>query len=103
MRVLSLGQEDPLGVGNGYPLHGPCLGDFLPRGACGAAVHAAAQKELGTTECARVYFSRSLRSPFSGQIHLSPALRLLGAGLEDFCRHLEVCEREVPAPWGRRG
>ena len=34
-------------------------------------------------------------------------LRLLGTGFhkdsEDFRHHPEVCQREVPAPWGRRG
>ena len=66
MNVRSLGQEDPLGVGNGYLLQCSCLESFLPGGACWAAVYGAGKKELDRTEYAHIHFSCPLSSPFSG-------------------------------------
>ena len=37
--VRSLGWEDPLGVGNGYPLQYSCLDNSIDRGAWQAVVH----------------------------------------------------------------
>ena len=38
-QVQSLGQEDPPGEGNGYPIQYSCLKNSMDRGACWAAVH----------------------------------------------------------------
>ena len=47
-QVQSLGQEDPLGEGNGNPLQYACLGNPTDRGAWWATAHGAA--EWDTTE-----------------------------------------------------
>ena len=39
MRVPSLGCEDPVGEGNGYPLQYSCLGNRMDRGAWRNTVH----------------------------------------------------------------
>ena len=41
--VQSLGGEDPLGKGNGYPLQYSCLENPMNRGAWWAAVHGVAK------------------------------------------------------------
>ena len=44
--VLSLGREDPLGVGgNGYALQYPCLENPMDRGASRAIVHGVAESQ----------------------------------------------------------
>ena len=37
--VFSLGWEDPLGEGKGYPLQYSCLENLMDRGACWPTVH----------------------------------------------------------------
>ena len=46
--VQSLGQEDPLGGGNGNPLQHSCLGNPMDRGAWRATAHGVSRHNLAT-------------------------------------------------------
>ena len=46
MQVPSLGQEDPLEEGNGYPLQYCCLGNPMDRGAGQATVHGVTESDM---------------------------------------------------------
>jgi len=42
-QVQSLGREEPLGKGNGYPLQYPCLENSMDKGAWQVTVHGVAK------------------------------------------------------------
>ena len=44
--IWSLGQEDPLGEGNGSPLQYPCLGNPMDRGAWQTTVHGVWESDM---------------------------------------------------------
>ena len=56
-RVRSLGQEEPPGEGNGYPLQYSCLENFMDRGTCPVTVH---NKPSVSSHCVTEYFDREL-------------------------------------------
>jgi len=45
-QVRSLGQEDPLGEGNGSPLQYPCLGNPMDRGAWQTTVPGVSESDM---------------------------------------------------------
>ena len=45
-QVRSLGQEDPLEKGNGYPLQYSCLDNSMDRGAWRATIHGVAKSDM---------------------------------------------------------
>ena len=50
MGARSLGQEDPLGEGNGNPLQGSCLGSPMDTGTWRATVHGIEKNPTGLTD-----------------------------------------------------
>ena len=44
--VRSLVSEDPLGEGDGYPLHYSGLENYMDRGACQATVHGITKTQI---------------------------------------------------------
>ena len=64
MWVQSLGDEDPLGEGNGNPLQYSCLGNPTGREAWQATVHRVAESQAASTEAWNARMHTTLHVPF---------------------------------------